>query len=117
MSMAHTRTTDLNLLTALEVLLEERHVSRAAEQYNLSQPAMSRTLQRLRETFGDELLVRTATGYELTPRARTIQRELGQILPRINALLHGDRFDPAMCTDVLNLSGTDYAAIVTSVSC
>lgn len=112
MSMAHTRTTDLNLLSALEVLLEERHISRAAELYNLSQPAMSRTLQRLRDTFGDELLVRTATGYELTPRARTIQRELGQILPRINALLHGDRFDPAMATDVLNLSGTDYAAVV-----
>jgi DNA-binding transcriptional LysR family regulator len=112
MRMPHIRTTDLNLLTALEVLLEERHISRAAEQYNLSQPAMSRTLQRLRETFDDELLVRTATGYELTPRARTIQRELGQILPRINALLHSDRFDPAMAADVLTLSGTDYAAIV-----
>ena len=50
---------DLKLLTSLEVLLEERSVSRAAERVNLSQSAMSRVLGRLRELFDDQLFVRT----------------------------------------------------------
>jgi DNA-binding transcriptional LysR family regulator len=70
MHLTHVRKSDLNLLPALAVLLEERSISRAAARHHLSQPAMSRVLQRLRETFGDELLVRTANGYELTTRAR-----------------------------------------------
>jgi DNA-binding transcriptional LysR family regulator len=58
MHSPHIDQVDLNLLPALVALLEERHVSRAAEQVRLSQPAMSRALQRLRRQFGDELLVR-----------------------------------------------------------
>ena len=50
------RKIDLNLLVILEVLLEERHVTRAAERLDMSQPAVSRALQRLRETFDDPLL-------------------------------------------------------------
>jgi DNA-binding transcriptional LysR family regulator len=107
--MTHARGADLNLLTALAVLLEERHVSRAADQFHLSQSAMSRTLQRLRETFDDELLVRTRNGYELTPRARKIQHELAMILPRVEALLQGDVFDPATANHTLNIACTDYA--------
>jgi DNA-binding transcriptional LysR family regulator len=112
MTVTHARSADLNLLTALAVLLEERNVSRAAEQFHLSQSAMSRTLQRLRDTFGDELLVRTGSGYELTPRARKIQRELALILPRLDALLRGDDYDPVTATDVFALSGTDFATAV-----
>lgn len=112
MTVMHTRNADLNLLTALAVLLEERNVSRAAEQFHLSQSAMSRTLQRLRDTFGDELLVRAGSGYELTPRARKVQRELALILPQLDALLSGDEYDPATATDVFALSGTDFATAV-----
>ena len=54
----HLRQVDLNLLSTLYALLEERHVTRAAKRCFLSQPAMSRSLERIRDTFGDELLIR-----------------------------------------------------------
>src|SRR5260370_40495501 len=64
----HLRNIDLNLLRAIQPLLEERHISRAAKRAFLSQPAMSRALNRLRATFGDPLLVRSDGTYERTPR-------------------------------------------------
>jgi DNA-binding transcriptional LysR family regulator len=103
---------DLNLLVALAVLLEERHVSRAADRIGLSQPATSRALQRLRGTLGDELLVRTRDGYRLTPRAERIQQELALLVPRLEILFGGESFDPATSTDRFRLAGTDYAAAV-----
>jgi DNA-binding transcriptional LysR family regulator len=112
MRWVHIENVDLNLLKALGVLLEERHVSRAASRSHLSQSAMSRTLGRLRETFGDELLVRTGSGYELTPRARVIQRELEVLLPRLQSLVRGEDFDPATATDTVRMHCTDYAATV-----
>ncbi len=112
MRLTHIRKSDLNLLLGLSILLEERSVSRAAERFHLSQPAMSRVLQRLRETFEDELLVRTKDGYEVTARARLIQQELEDILPRIEALLRGGQFDPAIAEDTFRLSCTDYATVV-----
>jgi DNA-binding transcriptional LysR family regulator len=72
----HLRNVDLNLLHALHALLEERHVTRAAKRSFLSQPAMSRALDRLRETFGDPLLVRTGRVYERTVRGESVLREL-----------------------------------------
>ena len=60
---------DLNLLTALGALLQHKHVTRAADAVGLSQPAMSRALERLRQTFGDPLLVRGPGGMMMTPRA------------------------------------------------
>ena len=66
---------DLNLLRPLWVLLEERHVSNAAERLGISQPGMSRTLQRLRSTLGDELLVRRGgRRYERSPSRRPPRR-------------------------------------------
>jgi class 3 adenylate cyclase len=58
MPYAHISRADLNLLHTLFALLEEKHVTRAARRCFLSQPAMSRALERLREMFGDELLIR-----------------------------------------------------------
>jgi DNA-binding transcriptional LysR family regulator len=106
------RRVDLNLLVPLAVLLAERHVSRAADRLGLSQPATSRALQRLRRSLDDELLVRTADGYQLTPRAERVQRELAEILPRLELLFRGDHFDPATATDSFRLLGTDYTASV-----
>jgi len=108
----HSVNADLNLLRALDALLEERHVSRAADRFHLSQSAMSRTLTRLRETFRDELLVRAGSGYELTPRARAIQRELDELLPRLRSLVRGDDFDPASATDTVRIHCSDYACAV-----
>ena len=108
MQLTHIRKSDLNLLPALEALLEERSISRAAARHHLSQPAMSRVLQRLRGTFGDELLVRTRQGYSLTARARRLQQELQQLLPRIDRILRGDTFDPATAADRFRLCCPDY---------
>jgi DNA-binding transcriptional LysR family regulator len=60
---------DMNLVVALRALLQERNVTRAGQRIGLSQPAMSAALARLRRHFGDELLVRSAGGYELTALA------------------------------------------------
>jgi DNA-binding transcriptional LysR family regulator len=103
---------DLNLLVALAVLLEERHVSRAADRIGLSQPATSRALQRLRRTLDDELLVRTRDGYQLTPRAERIQQELAGILPRLEVMFGAEHFDPETATDSFRLMGTDFTTSV-----
>jgi DNA-binding transcriptional LysR family regulator len=103
---------DLNLLVALAALLEERHVSRAADRIGLSQPATSRALQRLRRTLDDELLVRTRDGYQLTPRAERARQELAAILPRLEVLFGAERFDPATATDSFRLAGTDFTTSV-----
>ena len=60
---------DLNLLISLQVLLEEQNVSRAAERLFITQPAMSKTLARLREVFDDALFTRSSHGMRPTPRA------------------------------------------------
>ncbi|MEV5155648.1 LysR family transcriptional regulator [Streptomyces werraensis] len=101
---------DLNLLPPLAVLLEEKHVSRAAERAHLSQPAMSRTLQRLRDAFGDELLVRGPSGYQLTPVAERLQDQLRVLLPGIAGLLDRETFSPRAASEEFCLTGTDYAA-------
>lgn len=100
----------LHELRALSVLLEERNVTRAAIRFHLSQSSMSRTLQRLRALFGDELLVRSGGDYELTPRAREMQRELVVLLPRLENLVAGRGFDPSTATGVVRIIGTDYTA-------
>ena len=112
MHLTHVRKSDLNLLPALAVLLEERSISRAAARHHLSQPAMSRVLQRLRETFGDELLVRTANGYELTSRARRLQQDLQSLLPEVDRMLRGERFNPLTAEDTFRVCGPDSASIL-----
>jgi DNA-binding transcriptional LysR family regulator len=112
MHLTHVRKSDLNLLPALAVLLEERSISRAAARHHLSQPAMSRVLQRLRETFGDELLVRTANGYELTARARRLQQDLQSLLPDVDRMLRGERFNPLTAEDTFRVCGPDSASIL-----
>jgi DNA-binding transcriptional LysR family regulator len=73
---------------------------------------MSRTLTRLRATFEDELLVRRARSFELTPRARTLQRDLALVMPRLRTMLRGTEFTPALATDVVRVQLSDYAAVV-----
>ncbi|MEQ8180058.1 MAG: LysR family transcriptional regulator [Amphiplicatus sp.] len=86
---------DLNLLTALDALMAEENVSRAAERLGLSQPAMSHALRRLREAFGDPLLVRAGSGMSLTPRAEALKAPLGEALARVRGLFEETGFDPA----------------------
>ena len=84
---------DLNLLVALDALLKEASVSRAAMRIGLSQPAASHALQRLREVIGDPLLVRTGARMELTPRAQALRGPLGQALDQVRGLFAPDQFD------------------------
>ncbi|WP_029584829.1 LysR family transcriptional regulator [Bradyrhizobium sp. URHD0069] len=84
---------DLNLLVALDALLKEASVSRAAMRIGLSQPAASHALQRLREVLGDPLLVRTGARMELTPRAQALRGPLAQALDQVRGLFIPDDFD------------------------
>ncbi len=112
MQEAHIRRVDVRLLAVLQALVEERSITRAAERMFLSQPAMSRALDRLQEMFGDELLVRTRQGFEPTHRALRVCAELSYLLPRLDGLLRGTDFNPAAATDVFRIAATDYAASV-----
>ena len=74
------RGVDLNLLVVLDALLEEAHVSRAAERLGLSQPATSSALDRCRHLFGDRLLERAAGSMRLTPKAEALRPRLKDAL-------------------------------------
>ncbi|TPK77506.1 LysR family transcriptional regulator [Mesorhizobium sp. B2-4-17] len=78
---------DLNLLFALDALLAEGSVARAARRLRLSPSAMSRTLARLREATGDPLLVRAGRGLVATPRAEELRRQVGRAVQDAEALL------------------------------
>jgi DNA-binding transcriptional LysR family regulator len=84
---------DLNLLVALDALLLEANVSRAAMRIGLSQPATSHALQRLRDLIGDPLLVRVGARMELTPRAQALRGPLAQALDQVRGLFVADGFD------------------------
>ncbi len=86
---------DLNLLVALDALVTETHVGRAARKVGLSQPAMSHALARLRALMNDPLLVRSGVRMQLTPRAQMLRAPLGQALEQVRSLFVADRFDPA----------------------
>jgi DNA-binding transcriptional LysR family regulator len=84
---------DLNLLVALDALLLEANVSRAAMRVGLSQPAASHALRRLRDVLGDPLLVRVGARMELTPRAQALRGPLAQALDQVRGLFISDDFD------------------------
>ncbi|MCT4372801.1 LysR family transcriptional regulator [Yangia mangrovi] len=87
---------DLNLLVALEALLDESSVSAAARRLNLSQAATSNALARLRDHFEDELLVRVGRQMAQTDRGRVLHREVAAVLRQIEArVLVPGAFDPA----------------------
>ena len=82
-----TQDIDWNLLVALDVLLAEGSVTGAAERLHLSVPATSRTLGRIRQVFGDEILVRAGRGLVPTPRALALQQRLHQLIEDADALI------------------------------
>jgi DNA-binding transcriptional LysR family regulator len=84
---------DLNLLVALEALLKEANVGRAAMRIGLSQPAASHALQRLRDVVRDPLLVRNGARMELTPRAQALREPLTQALEQVRGLFVPESFD------------------------
>lgn len=88
---------DLNLLLALDALLREKSVTRAAARLFVSQPAMSAALAKLREQFDNPLLVRVGRQMELTPRARELREPVRQMLLSAQTLMGAERsFDPSV---------------------
>lgn len=90
------RTVDLNLLKALDALVAEQSVTRAAQRLGIGQSAMSAALSRLRRLLGDELLTRTPGGMRLTPQAMAMAKPLRSLLDAACALIAAPAaFDPA----------------------
>ena len=89
------KTFDFNLLPLLEVLLEEQSVTAAAERLHLSQSAVSKQLNKLRESFDDQLFERTAHGLRPTPKAKQLGPEIRKILSQVSSLTRPSDFDPS----------------------
>lgn len=105
--MDNIRSLDLNLLKALDALLDERNVTRAAEKLALTQPAVSSMLNRLRVKFSDPLFVRASHGMTPTNRALALAKPVKQILADINALMQPVEFDPKQLHLTLNIAAND----------
>lgn len=102
---------DLNLLIYLDVLLREKNVTRAANQLNITQPAMSNGLKRLRNLFNDPILVRTSDGMVPTERARTLAPTIRKILLELEEALQGEEeFNEKSSSRVFRIMASDYAA-------
>ena len=107
------RTFDLNLLRALEALIDESSVSAAAKRLHLSQPATSSALARLRDALGDPLLVRRGARMVRTPAAEALLPAVRRVLSDIESALR-DRgaFDPSTSSRTFRIGVNDYAAAI-----
>ena len=100
---------DLNLLLAFDALATESSVTRAAAKLNMSQPAMSGALARLRQHFGDPLFVRTRGQMRATPRARQLSRPIASAIATLREALESEpRFRPDASKRTFLISATDY---------
>lgn len=113
MSLKHLRGLDLNLLLALDALLDERSVTRAATRAGVTQSGMSRSLGRLRALLKDPILVRAGGGMLLTPRAEELQPELREALRRLDAVMGREpAFDPSTARRAFRVATADYTMVV-----
>lgn len=104
---------DLNLISALNALLSDRNVTRAAERLNVTQPTMSGMLQRLRYQFDDELLVRNGRHMELTSFGASLVEPAREALRGVELLLHAEPiFDPATSTREFTIMASDYCTSI-----
>lgn len=107
--MANFGRLDLNLLVTLDVLLTEHNVTRAAQRLNLSQPAVSVHLAKLREFFGDPLLLPGPRGMLPTARAEELREPLRQALEALgHAVSPAQPFDPAEARHTWRVMASDY---------
>lgn len=111
MRYQHIARSNLNLLASFQALIEERSITKAAARMFLSQPAMSRVLDKLQEMFDDKLLVRTRKGFHPTRRALEIYDQLERVLPSIEELLRGRKFEPEVAKDYFRIAMTDHVAL------
>ncbi len=104
---------DLNLLRALDALIRHRNVTRAADQLHVTQQAMSGALRRLRDHFGDDLLVRVGRSMELTPLGHALVDPVREVLLQAQATLATQpRFDPATARARIRVGMSDYSSLI-----
>ncbi|SHI62036.1 DNA-binding transcriptional regulator, LysR family [Roseomonas rosea] len=104
---------DLNLLRVFDAVARERHVTRAAARLNLSQPAVSNALNRLRAALGDELFLRAPQGVEPTSLALALMHPVEEMLDRLQETLAATApFDPATSDRVFTLAFSEYAEAI-----
>lgn len=104
---------DMNLLVALDVLLAEGSVTRAADRLRVGQPAMSATLARLRALFNDPLLVRQGRALVPTPLALSLEGPLRAALAELSAVVNsGQTFDPQVDRRMFSIIASDYVALL-----
>ncbi|WP_240159061.1 MULTISPECIES: LysR family transcriptional regulator [unclassified Burkholderia] len=103
---------DLNLLLVFHALMQERHVTRAAERLFLGQPAVSGALKRLRAAFGDELFVRGRSGMEPTPRALELSRQIDALLIGLHETMRaGQPFDARNANRTFRIGVSEAIAV------
>jgi DNA-binding transcriptional LysR family regulator len=103
---------NLNLLVALDALLRERSVTRAARRTGVTQPAMSNSLAQLRELFGDALFRRERHGLDPTPRALALEPLVAQGLACFQTALAPPRFEPKTDRRKFVIATSDYVELV-----
>ena len=111
MAQRDIRSVEVGMLRTFDALMRERSVSRAAGRLFLSQPAVSASLNRLRELFGDPLFTRTSHGVVPTERALALAPQVEQLLAGLAALLEdAGGFDPARSNRIFRVAGSDHAS-------
>ena len=104
---------DLNLLVALDILMQEQSVTRAANRLNVTQSAMSASLKRLRESFQDDILSQHGKKLILTPFALALQPEISAKIFELRALIaRQGRFDPRRSERHFRIAASDYVTTV-----
>lgn len=107
--MNNLRRLDINLLLTLDVLLAEHNVTRAAQRLNLSQPSVSVHLAKLREIFGDPLLLPGPRGMRPTARADELREPLRRALEALElAVSPASPFEPGAAANTWSVSASDY---------
>lgn len=106
--MKNIRSVDLNLLVVFDALFDERSVTRAAERLAVTQPTVSGLLKRLRQTFSDQLFLRTSHGILPTPRAEALAGPVKELLANAQSLVTPEAFDPATAETTIKICGSDY---------
>lgn len=96
---------DLNLLRTFIILYQEKNMRKASDRLFVSQPAVSKALQRLRDHFGDELFVKTHHGLRETERASQLAESIGPLLDELSiAVNHSTKFEPSQLNGVIKIA-------------
>lgn len=103
---------DLQLLTVLQAIAQTGSVSGAGRHLNMSQPAVSRSLARLRMMFEDPLFVRRGNAMEPTPRGVGVCAQAGEVLAAVDGMLQPARFEPCLSTKDVTLCLGEFGETV-----